>query len=117
MTAVLPSAYVRTPKPSSAHAGLRGYEERFDPWRTSTRALEPASRGNREAQIAFFLSTYVRMSQPYMGGEDLEQMRDNAGQLVAALGDASFTSGLQRQRHEVRGAVRPFLDMKNVKRE
>ena len=104
-----------TPKPSSARAGLPSYEESFDPWRASHRALQPASRGDQDAQLAFFLSAYVRMSQPSMGGEDLEQMRNNAGQLLTALGDDAFSGALQQQRPEVRSAVRSFLDMKNVK--
>jgi hypothetical protein len=104
-----------SPKPSSARAGLPSYEESFDPWRASNRALQPASRGDQDAQLAFFLSAYVRMSQPSMGGEDLEQMRNNAGKLLDALGDDAFSGALQLQRPEVRSAVRSFLDMKNVK--
>lgn len=104
-------------KTSPAAAGSTRYEERFDPWRASNRALKPASRGDRNAQIAFFLSAYVRMSQPYMGGEDLEQMRANVGHLVATLGDDSFSRALEQQRPEVRSAVRSFLDTKSVKRD
>jgi hypothetical protein len=100
-----------TPTPPAAKVNGTTYEERFDPWRASNYALGPASRGDRDAQITFFLAAYVRMSQPYTGGEDLEQMDDNVKQLLATLGDDAFSHALQQQRPEVRSAVRSWQEM------
>jgi len=108
-------AHKPAPTPSSGYVG-KPYEERFDPWRASNRALEPASKGDRDAQDVFFLAAYVRLSQPYMGGEDLEQMHGNCGQLLSALGDDGFSTALLRQRPEVRSAAIWFLDMSDVRR-
>jgi hypothetical protein len=106
----------QTPEPSesSASIGTRSYNDLFDPWRASNRALEPASHGDKDAQDVFFLAAYVRVSQSFLGGEDLEQMNDNCRRLLAALGDEAFSTALRRLRPEVRCAVMEFLDMKTV---
>ena len=91
------------------------YESRFDPWRANNYALKPAAKGDADAQTAFFLSTYVRLSQPYAGGEDLEQMTANVRELLKALGDVAFAKAIQSLRPEVRSSVRWFVEMKSVR--
>jgi hypothetical protein len=97
-----------------AYVGRPSYEERFDPWRASSRALEPAAKGERDAQDTLFLAAYVRVNQPYMGGEDLEQMNDNCQQLLTRLGDDAFSTALDRQRPEVRSAVKSFISTSTI---
>jgi len=53
-----------------------------------------------------------------MGGEDLEGMIANYGQLLKALGDVAFAKALQQQRPEVRSAARWFIpDMKSIQHQ
>jgi hypothetical protein len=110
-----PSSTVTASAP--AYARRPSYEERFDPWRASSRALEPAAKGERDAQDAFFLAAYVRVNQPYMGGEDLEQMNNNCQQLLTRLGDDAFSPALDRQRPEVRSAVRSSISTSTIRSE
>jgi len=53
-----------------------------------------------------FIVTYTRASDPYLGGEDLQQMCSNLAEVASAVGDSSFAEGLQRERPEVVNAVR-----------
>ena len=92
------------------------YGKVFDPWRANNRALKAALHGDEDAQIAFFLSAYVRVSQPYAGGEDLEQMTRNITYLLAKLGDAAFVKALEGQRPEVRSAVRWFFEVDKIQK-
>jgi hypothetical protein len=110
-------AHTPAASPSSAeNPASLDYNEKFDPWRASNWSLDPAMHGDRDAQIAFFLAGYVRLSQPYLGGEDLEQMYANYQQLLDTLGDDAFSTALRRQRPEVRSAAAAFLNLKNIQK-
>ena len=52
-------------------------------------AAEPlAKRGAPDAVRTLFLAAYVRVSQPFLGGEDLESMHKVFGDVLTAVGDA-----------------------------
>ncbi len=90
------------------------YDQKFDPWRANNYALIAASKGDRSALDVFFLSGYVRLSQPILGGEDLGQMNENYGTLLRNLGDIEFSSALSRQRPEIRSAAKAFLAGRSI---
>ena len=86
------------------------YTKVFDPWRACMAAQPLARRGAPDALRTLFLSAYVRVSQPFLGGEDLESMILIFRDVLPAIGDTKFSDALSLQRPEVRGAVRWFLD-------
>ncbi len=99
-----------------SEASARGqYSDPFDPWRACNKASLEASKGNPIALHTCFLAAYVRMSDPYFGGEDLESIYGCMKQLLAALGDASFAEALGYERGEVRSAVGDFLEPKQLR--
>ena len=93
-----------TPSPSP-----RQYTDPFDPWRACTKALSSAAKGNPVALHTIFLAAYVRMSDPYLGGEDLESMVNCMEKLLKKRGDTAFAESLTLERPEVRAAVGRFL--------
>jgi hypothetical protein len=86
------------------------YDGVFDPWRACTAALDLAKQGAPDALRTCFLAAYVRVSQPFLGGEDLESMIQVFDQLITAPGDETFSRALAKQRPEVRSAVGWFLN-------
>jgi hypothetical protein len=66
-----------------------------------------ATRSRRTAHV--FLAGYVRVNQPFLGGEDLESMDKIFGEVLLAVGDRRFSRALSAQRAEVRSAARSFL--------
>ena len=102
------------PKPSPQ---ARSYSSPLDPWRACDHLLPEAKKCNPIALHACFLAAYVRVSDPYLGGEDLEMMYDCMQQLVQTLGDASFAQILAMERPEVQAAVGCFFDVRMLKGE
>ena len=84
------------------------YDKVFDPWRACTAAEPLAKRGAPDALRTLFLAAYVRLNQPFLGGEDIEGMFLVFDRVLVAVGDARFSRALALQRPEVRGAVRSF---------
>jgi len=78
----------------------------FDAWRTSTRIAPFAAKGSVRALHDLFLATYTRASDPYLGGEDLEQMCSNLSDVASSIGDEQFAAGLKLERAEVINSVR-----------
>ncbi len=85
------------------------YDKVFDPWRACTAAEGLAKRGAPDALRTCFLAAYVRLSQPFLGGEDLETIHRVFQGVLPAMGDQKFSSVLERQRPEIRSAVAHFL--------
>ena len=85
------------------------YEKVFDPWRACQAAEELAKRGAPDALRTLFLAAYVRLNQPFPGGEDLEAMDRIFAEVLAAVGDTKFAKALGAQRPEIRSAVKSFL--------
>jgi hypothetical protein len=81
----------------------------FDPWRACIAAVDLAKRGAPDALRTCLLAAYVRVSQPFLGGEDLEHMAEILGQILDSIGDDAFARALAKQRPEVRSAVRWFI--------
>ena len=96
-------------------SALGQYSNPFDPWRACNKALPEASKGNPIALHTCFLAAYVRMSDPYFGGEDLESMDWCMESLLTTLGDASFAEALAFERGEVQSAVGAFLEAKQLR--
>jgi hypothetical protein len=92
--------------PITGKTGTSSGYTAFDAWRTSNRITPHAASGSARALHDLFIATYTRASDPYQGGEDLEQMCSNLGEVAAAIGDSSFADGLKRERPEVVNAVR-----------
>jgi hypothetical protein len=87
------------------------YNKVFDPWRACTAAEPLAKRGAPDALRTLFLAAYVRVSQPFLGGEDLETMDKVFGDVLASVGDAKFARALALQRPEVRSAAGAFVSV------
>ena len=85
------------------------YNKVFDPWRACTAAEALAKRGAPDALRTLFLAAYVRVSQPFLGGEDLETMHKVFEDVLATVGDAKFARALALQRPEVQSATTSFL--------
>ena len=78
----------------------------FDAWRTSSRITPFAAKGSARALHDLFIATYTRASDPYLGGEDLEIMCSNLGEVARSIGDTKFAEALRRERPEVIHSVR-----------
>ena len=65
-----------------------------------------ATKGNARALHDLFIATYTRASDPYLGGEDLEMMCLNLGEVAKSIGDKRFAEALSRERPEVIHSVR-----------
>jgi hypothetical protein len=84
------------------------YNEVFDPWHACMAAEDLAKRGAPDALRTIFLAIYVRVNQPFLGGEGDETMVDVVRHVLAAIGDQSFATALGEQRPETRSAVASF---------
>jgi hypothetical protein len=84
------------------------YNKYFDPWHAAMAAEALAKKGAPDALRTLFLAAYVRLSQPFLGGEDLEAMHLIFDRVLKTLGDAKFAHSLASQPPEVRAAVRSF---------
>ena len=85
------------------------YNKVFDPWRACLGAQELARRGAPDALRTCFLAAYVRLSQPFLGGEDLLTMHRVFEDVLTSVGDKKFAGALAKQRPEVRSAAGRFL--------
>lgn len=85
------------------------YDKVFDAWHACTAAKPLALKGAPDALRTLFLAAYVRVNQPFLGGEDLETMVKIFDDVLHKIGDARFAAALARQRPEVRSATRWFL--------
>ena len=85
------------------------YNKFFDTWHASMAAEDLAKRGAPDALRTLFLCAYVRVNQPFLGGEGDETMNIIFQHVLAANGDARFARALARQRPEIRSAVGDFL--------
>ena len=99
-----PCVFAKEPAPVDAP-----YNKVFDPWRACMDAEDLAKRGAPDALRTLFLAAYVRVNQPFLGGEDLESMDKIFGEVLLAVGDRRFSRALGAQRPEVRSAARSFL--------
>ena len=86
------------------------YNKLFDPWHASIAAEPLAKRGAPDALRTLFLAAYVRLNQPFLGGEGDETMHLIFQRVIAATGDKRFARALAAQRPEIRSAVSSFLD-------
>jgi hypothetical protein len=85
------------------------YNKVFDPWRACVAAEPLAKKGAPDALRTLFLAAYVRLNQPFLGGEDLEAMHQIFDRVLTTLGDARFARSLAVQPPEVLSAVRAFV--------
>src|SRR5881392_2696744 len=85
------------------------YNKVFDPWHACMEAEALAKRGAPDALRTLFLAAYVRVNQPFLGGEDLETMGKIFEEVLSAIGDKAFSDAVGAQRPEIRSAVRWFL--------
>ena len=65
-----------------------------------------AARGSARAIHDLFIATYTRASDPYLGGEDLQDMGSNLADVAASIGDERLAEALGRERPEVIQSVR-----------
>jgi hypothetical protein len=84
------------------------YNKFFDPWHACMAAEELAKRGAPDALRTIFLAIYVRVNQPFLGGEGDETMVSIVRHVLPAIGDQHFAAALSSQRPEIRGAVASF---------
>lgn len=105
LVALLTSACTPSSQPPGK-AQASGKYNQFDAWRTSNRITPYAAAGSAQALHDLFLATYTRASDPYQGGEDLEQMCSNLADVATAIGDANFAAALKLERPEIVNAVR-----------
>jgi hypothetical protein len=103
---LLAGAQLPAKEPAPVHAP---YNKVFDPWHACIAAEPLAKRGASDALRTLFLAAYVRVSQPFLGGEDLETMHKIFDDVLATVGDVKFARALARQRPEVRSAAASFL--------
>jgi hypothetical protein len=90
------------------------YSDPFDPWRACNKFCPEAAKGNPIALHTCFLAAYVRKSDPYLGGEDLESIYSCIERLLTNLGDANVSKALALERPEVISAVGGFLNAKQL---
>jgi hypothetical protein len=100
---------------SHSHTESQGYSNPFDPWRACGKEGYEAAKGNPIALHICFLAAYVRQSDPYLGGEDLETIWKTMEDILKKLGDGRFTQALSMERPEVRSAVGGFIDGQTIK--
>src|SRR5258708_7353597 len=74
------------------------YNKVFDPWHACMAAEDLAKRGAPDALRTVFLSIYVRVNQPFLGGEGDETMVLVVQHVLAAIGDLGFATALAKQR-------------------
>ena len=98
----------------SAHGALAQYSNPLDPWRACNKFCPDAAKGNPIALHTCFLAAYVRVSDPYLGGEDLDSMFRCMGELLKTLGDVRFADALALERPEVRSAVGYFFQTRQL---
>lgn len=98
------------PSQSQTNSSEPDYTKKLDPWRCTNYATPLAIKGDQDALRACFLSAYVRVNDPMLGGEDLEQMCMNFSTLLTSLGDAKFARALMSCRPEIRAATGWFLE-------
>ena len=82
------------------------YNKVFDPWRACIAAEALAKRGAPDALRTCFLAAYVRVNQPFLGGEDFYTMNKILREVLTVLGDEKFSRALRKERPEIRSAVR-----------
>jgi hypothetical protein len=93
------------PGPKPWYTNEKIYSDPLDPWRACAQALDLARKGDPDAIHRMFLSDYVRESEPFLGGEDLETMAADHEDLLNTIGDKKFADALVLERPEVVAAV------------
>jgi hypothetical protein len=73
------------------------YNRVFNPW-----------HGALDALRTIFLAIYVRVNQPFLGGEGDETMVNVVRSVLATIEDQRFATSVNKQRPEIRGAVVSF---------
>ena len=84
------------------------YEDQ-DGWRMLQRALPVALKENPKAIHDCFLASYLRVSSPYLGGEDCEAIISGLSEILFRSGDKKFCQALALERPEVIAAVKLWI--------
>jgi hypothetical protein len=84
------------------------YNRVFNPWHACMAAEDLAKRGALDALRTIFLAIYVRVNQPFLGGEGDETMVNVVRSVLATIEDQRFATSVNKQRPEIRGAVVSF---------
>ena len=87
------------------------YNKFIDTWHASMAAENLAKQGAPDALRTLFLCAYVRVNQPFLGGEGEETQSLIFQRVLVANGDRRFARALSKQRSEIRSAVRSFLSI------
>ena len=106
---LLASSTVALSEPNESWPANAPYNKVFDPWHAFLAAEGLAKGGAPDALRTLFLAAFVRLNQPFLGGEDLETMSIILREVLIAVGDRRFSRALGAQRPEIRAAVRDFL--------
>ena len=85
------------------------YNKVFEPHRACMEAKDLAKRGQSDALRTCFLAAYVRLNQPFLGGEDFHIMNSVFDEVLEAVGDRAFSRALEKQRPEIQSAVGWFM--------
>jgi hypothetical protein len=85
------------------------YNKVFEPHRACWEAKDLAKRGAPDALRTLFLAAYVRVNQPFLGGEDFDVMNQVYDDVIATIGDERFARSLTKERPEIRSAVGWFM--------
>jgi len=108
-TILLASGAVALSEPNESWPANAPYNKVFDPWHACMAAEGLAKAGAPDALRTLFLAAYVRLNQPFLGGEGDETMTMIFREVLIAVGDQRFSHALAAQRPEVRAAVQRFL--------
>ena len=85
------------------------YNKLFDTWHASMAAEDLAKRGAPDALRTLFLCAYVRVNQPFLGGEGDETVGLIFQHVLVAIWRTRFSRALAKQRPEIRAAVSRFV--------
>ena len=72
-------------------------------------ALPFALKSNREAIRDCFMASYLRVSSPFLGGEDTEAIHHGLSELLFRVGDRAFSQALAVERPEIIAAVKFWI--------
>jgi len=106
---LLVSSTVALSEPNESWPAHAPYNKVFDPWHACMAAEGLAKGGAPDALRTMFLAAYVRLNQPFLGGEGDETMHNIFREVLIAVGDRRFSHALSKQRPEIRAAALAFL--------
>jgi hypothetical protein len=97
--------------PNSTESGKKSsrYQE-IDSWRLMGKAYLAAAENDAVALHDSFICAYMRLNNPYQGGEDLEAIRDYLDGIQLKIGDSNFADALSSERPEIIAAVGYFIE-------